>query len=64
MICKVDKGTELADMLLNYVESCSWDESTAFGLPVRSIGALFSAGSEKCFCPPIEPKSNSCPPRR
>ena len=26
MICKVDKGTKLADMLLAYVESCSWDE--------------------------------------
>ena len=27
MICKVDKGTKLADMLLTYVESCSWDEA-------------------------------------
>ncbi|MBO4326257.1 MAG: GNAT family N-acetyltransferase [Clostridia bacterium] len=26
MICKVDKGTELADKLLTYVENCSWDE--------------------------------------
>ena len=26
MICKVDKGTELADMLLTYVEGCSWAE--------------------------------------
>lgn len=26
MVCKVDKGTKLADMLLTYVESCSWDE--------------------------------------
>ena len=26
MICKVDKGTELADMLLAYVEGCSWVE--------------------------------------
>ena len=26
MICKVDKGTELADKLLTYVESCSWVE--------------------------------------
>ena len=26
MICKVDKGTELADRLLAYVEGCSWDE--------------------------------------
>ena len=26
MICKVDKGTELADMLLTYVEGCSWIE--------------------------------------
>ena len=24
MICKVDKGTELADMLLVYVENCPW----------------------------------------
>ena len=27
MICKVDKGTELADMLLTYVEGCSWVEA-------------------------------------
>ena len=26
MICKVDKGTELADRLLKYVEGCSWTE--------------------------------------
>ena len=26
MVCKVDKGTKLADMLLTYVENCSWDE--------------------------------------
>ncbi|MBO4355942.1 MAG: GNAT family N-acetyltransferase [Clostridia bacterium] len=26
MICKVDKGTKLADMLLTYVEDCSWVE--------------------------------------
>ena len=26
MICKVDKGTELADKLLTYVEGCSWIE--------------------------------------
>ncbi|MBO4414191.1 MAG: GNAT family N-acetyltransferase [Clostridia bacterium] len=26
MICKVDKGTELADKLLRYVENCSWTE--------------------------------------
>ena len=29
MICKVDKNTELADKLLSYVESCSWDEVKA-----------------------------------
>ena len=29
MICKVDKGTELADKLLTYVESCSWVEVKA-----------------------------------
>ena len=27
MIQKVDKGTELADMLLSYVENCSWTEA-------------------------------------
>ena len=26
MICKVDRGTALADMLLAYVEGCSWVE--------------------------------------
>ena len=26
MICKVDQGTELADMILTYVEGCSWAE--------------------------------------
>ena len=26
MICKVDKDTKLAEMLLTYVENCSWDE--------------------------------------
>ena len=26
MVCKVEKGTNLADLLLAYVESCPWDE--------------------------------------
>ena len=29
MICKVDKGTALADMLLAYVEGCSWADAKA-----------------------------------
>ena len=29
MVCKVDKGTELADKLLTYVENCSWVEVKA-----------------------------------
>ncbi len=27
MICKVDRGTELADLLLTYAEGCSWAEA-------------------------------------
>ena len=27
MICKVEQGTALADMLLTYVEGCSWVEA-------------------------------------
>ena len=34
MICKVEKGTALADMLLAYVEGCSWAEVKKMNITV------------------------------